>query len=184
MTKREGNAPARKRKLKVFQAPFGFYESVLAVPSKTAALKTWGSQQNLFAEGFAKPATDEHAIAAALAHPGVPLVRAVGSRDPFEVKAHSLPKPPREPKSAKRPTRERQTGKRPPPDRGRLNAAETALRRIEDAFRRDEAGMARRIKALKQAQEVMRQAHRTEKAAAQAEVKAARAAYRKAGGRP
>jgi hypothetical protein len=189
VTKRAEKAPARKQKLprrqrlKVFQAPFGFYESVLAVPSKAAALKTWGSQQDLFAEGFAKPATDERAIAAALAHPGVPLVRAVGSDDPFEVKARSLPKPPREPKSPTRPAPKLVAQKRPPPDRGLLDAAESALRRLETAFRRDEADLANRMKALKQAQEVMRRAHRTEKAAAQAEMKTARAAYRKAGGR-
>jgi hypothetical protein len=169
---------ARKRKLKVFQAPFGFYESVLAVPSKAAALRTWGSRQDLFAYGFAKPATDERAIAAALAHPGVPLVRAVGSHDPFEVKAHGLPKMPKRSMPAGKGPRKRD----PPPDRTRLDAAETALDRLEDAFERNAAELARQLKALRAQQQAMRAEYAEEKRAAQSELKAARAIYRKAGG--
>ena len=165
---------ARKRKLKVFQAPFGFYESVLAVPSKDAALRSWGTRQDLFAEGFAKPATDEDAIKAALAHPGTPLVRAVGSHDPFRVKARGLPKLPSEPK---RPTRER-----PRPDRGRLDAAEAALRRLEDAFHRQDADIASRLEALKRERETLRRTFHEQRAAARADVTVARAAYRKASG--
>ena len=74
---------ARTPKLKVFQAQFGFFDTVLAVPSQAAALRTWGTHQNLFAIGHAKLATDEAAIAAALEHPGTLLRRALGSHDPF-----------------------------------------------------------------------------------------------------
>jgi hypothetical protein len=166
---------ARKRKLKIFQAPFGFYESVLAVPSKAAALRAWGSHQDLFAYGFAKPATDERAIAAALAHPGVPLVRPVGSDDPFEVKARGLPKVPK--------TNERAARKRePPPDRSRLDAAEKAVSRLDDAFDRDAAALTRRLESLREQQDALRRKYTEEKKAAQTELKAARAAYRNAGG--
>ena len=173
---------ARNRKLKVFQAPFGFYESVLAVPSKAAALRTWGSHQDLFTCGFAKPATDERAIAAALAHPGVPLVRAVGSHDPFEVKARALPKLPREPEAPKR-----AAGKRPPappPDRARLDAAEAGLRRLEETFSAQDSALANRLAALRKEQATARRKYREARAAAQAELKASRAAFRKAGGTP
>src|ERR1700743_1731207 len=88
-------APAKVRKLKVYQAPFGFHESVVAAPNQTAALRAWGSHQNLFAEGLAKITTDAAAVAAALKHPETPLRRAIGSDDPFELEAASLPKVPR-----------------------------------------------------------------------------------------
>ncbi|HEX4505564.1 MAG TPA: hypothetical protein VH722_07520 [Alphaproteobacteria bacterium] len=170
---------ARKSRLKVFQAPFGFYESVLAVPSKAAALRTWGSHQDLFAYGFAKPATDERAIAAALAHPGVPLVRAVGSHDPFAVKAHGLPNMPKAEKTARRAARKT----KPPPDRSHLDRAEKSLSRLEHAFGRDAAELARQVDALRARQDSLRRAYTEDKKAAQAELTAARTAYRKAGGR-
>src|SRR3954452_17807754 len=73
------------RKLKVFQAQFGFFDTVVAVPSQAAALRLWGTHQNLFATGHAKVVTDEAAIAAALEHPGTLLRRAVRSNDPFSI---------------------------------------------------------------------------------------------------
>ena len=79
------------RTLKVFQAQFGFFDTVLAVPSQAAALRVWGTHRNLFATGHAKLATDEAAIAAALEHPGTLLRRAVGSNDPFSIEPTSLP---------------------------------------------------------------------------------------------
>ena len=77
------------RKLKVFQAQFGFFDIVLAAPSQAAALRAWGTHRNLFATGDAKVATDEAAIAAALEHPGTPLRRAVGSNEPFALERFS-----------------------------------------------------------------------------------------------
>src|SRR3954454_9611955 len=50
------------QKLKVFQAQFGFFDTVLAVPSQAAALRAWGTHRNLFATGHAKVATDEAAM--------------------------------------------------------------------------------------------------------------------------
>jgi hypothetical protein len=73
------------RKLKVFQAQFGFYDTVVAASSQAAALRAWGTHQNLFASGEAKVTTDEAAVAAALKHPETPLRRAVGSNDPFQL---------------------------------------------------------------------------------------------------
>jgi hypothetical protein len=84
------NTPTRK--LKVFQAQFGFYDTVLAAPSQAAARRAWGTHRNLFATGHARAATDEKAIAAALEHPGTLLRRAVGSNDDFALEPSSLPK--------------------------------------------------------------------------------------------
>src|SRR4051812_5719728 len=75
------SAPARK--LKVFQASVGFYDTVVAVPSQAAALRAWGTHQNLFKDGVARPAEDEAAIHAALAQPGIVLRRAIGTSDRF-----------------------------------------------------------------------------------------------------
>ena len=82
------------RKLKVFQAQFGFYDTIVAAPSQAAALRAWGTHQNLFANGDAKVTTDEAAVAAATAYPETPLRRAVGSSDPFALEPTSLPKVP------------------------------------------------------------------------------------------
>src|SRR3954465_14317900 len=95
-----GNLPkSSKRKLKVFQAQFGFFDTVLAAPSQAAALRAWGTHRNLFATGHAKVATDEAAIAAALEHPGTLLRRAVGSNEPFALVPTSLPQIPDLPKA-------------------------------------------------------------------------------------
>ena len=88
------------RKLKVFQAQFGFYDTVVAAPSQAAALKAWGVNQNLFASGEAKLTTDAAAVAAAMAKPEIPLRRAVGSTDPFALEPTGLPAVPDAPKKA------------------------------------------------------------------------------------
>src|SRR5580698_9288030 len=83
------------RRLKVFQAQFGFYDTVVAAASQAAALRAWGVHQNLFASGDAKVASDPAAVEAALKHPETPLRRAVGSNDPFQLEPASLPKAPK-----------------------------------------------------------------------------------------
>ena len=120
-------AKTKGRKLKVFQAQFGFYDSVVAAPSQAAALRAWGTHQNLFANGEAKVTTDEAAVAAATAQPETPLRRAVGSTDAFELEPTGVPKVPDAPKKA--PTKlaaksKPKTPAKPPADRSKLDAAE------------------------------------------------------------
>ena len=185
------------RKLKVFQAQFGFYDSVVAVPSQAAALRAWGIHQNMFASGEAKPATDEAAIAAALAHPDVPLRRPVGSKAPFELEPSSLPTVPAQPKRAREPAGPA-TGARsrkpepkpksappppPPPDRSVLDAAEAALGRLDQARKREEADFQDRQKTLDAKKISAQQAYVEARQAATAAVVAARKAYRMAGGK-
>ena len=87
------------RKLKVFQAKFGFYDTVVAAPSQAAGVAGLGhSIRTCLASGEATPATDEAAVAAAIAHPETPLRRAIGSTDPFQLEPTSLPKVPDAPK--------------------------------------------------------------------------------------
>lgn len=176
----------RARRLKVFQAQIGFYDTVVAVPSQPAALKAWGLRQDLFASGHAKVAEDPQAIAAALEHPDIPLKRAVGSGDPFELEATPKAKAP-PPSGIDRPRKARAKAAKPPPkppaDRGPLDAAQSALEALEAAWARDEAALIRRREELEAEITEARAAHADARKAARAAIAEARSAYRKAGGR-
>src|SRR5262249_47351440 len=120
---------------------FGFYESVIAAPSQQAALRAWGTSQNLFAQGLAHVVTDEETLKAALAHPGTPLQRAIGTKDPFALKpgtpkitgldARSKERQPKKKSAPAQPTP-------PPPDRSKLTAAEKALAQLREDRAREE----------------------------------------------
>jgi hypothetical protein len=176
------------RKLKVFQAQFGFFDTVVAAPSRAAALRAWGTHQDLFAGGDARPITDEAAIAAAVKHPETPLRRAVGSADPFELEPRRLPVVPDPSKAskAKRPKRGKLKRKPyappTPPDRSRLDAAEKALRKLDKARGQEEAALARRQRALEAETLAKRCAYVAARKQATAAIVVAREAYRRAGG--
>jgi type IV secretory pathway VirB10-like protein len=176
------NAPGRR--LKVFQAQFGFHDSVVAATSQAAALRAWGTRQNLFAEGQATVTDDPQAVEAARDHPGIPLRRAVGSNAPFALEPTGLPHLPDAPR------RPRQKSEAPPPpaperapaDRARLTAAETALQKIDAARKRQEAAMRRREEALERQAADGQAAYVAARKAATAAVVTERQAYRAAGG--
>jgi len=173
------------RKLKVFQAQFGFYDSVVAAPSQAAALRAWGTHQNLFASGEAKAATDEAAIAAATAQPETPLRRAVGSSDAFALEPTSLPKVPDAPKKRAAKTAPKPkpaTPRRPPADRSKLDAAEKALRQLDDRRKREEADFRKAQEDLEARREAAQSAYVDARKTATAKVAGARTDYRKAGG--
>lgn len=173
------------RKLKVFQAQFGFYDTVVAAASQAAALRAWGTHQNLFASGEAKVTTDEAAIAAALQHPETPLRRAVGSAEPFQLEPASLPKIPEAPKRATaKPAAKSRPALAPKAsvDRSALDAAESALRQLDEARKREEADFRRRQDELDEAKSAAQAAYVEGRKAATAAVVAARKAYRNAGG--
>ena len=133
----------------MFQAQFGFYDTVVAARSQAAALRAWGTRQNLFAEGQARLATNEAAVAAALEHPEKPLRRAVGSSEPFALQPTSLPKLPdatRKQKAKRQAKSERSP--QPPADRSRVNEAETALREIDERRKQEQADISRDEEAL------------------------------------
>lgn len=177
---------AKGRRLKVFQAQFGFYDSVVAAPSQAAALRAWGSRQNLFAEGHARVTDDPRAVRAASAHPETPLRRAVGSDDPFELDPAALPKIPDPPKgkagkAAAKP--KAAAPQRPPADRSKLDAAEAALRAVDERRKAEEARLRKRQDDLDREMAERQAAYVASRKAASAAVVAARQAYRKAGGR-
>jgi hypothetical protein len=122
-----------RRKLKVFQAQFGFYDTVVAASSQAAALRVWGTHQNLFASGEAKIATDEAAVQAALKLPETPLRRVVGSKDPFQLVPASLPKAPDAPARPAASAGPKPTAPtKPAADRTALAAAEAALQKLDE----------------------------------------------------
>lgn len=174
------------RKLKVFQAPFGFYDTIVAVPSRAAALRAWETRQDLFAFGQAHEIDDPKAVAAALAQPGVVLKRAVGSTEPFAVEATSLPKVPDAPKrpasmAIPKPAAPPKA-KAPPADRTALTRAETALGEVDTARKGEEAECRRQEEVLDAARSAAQSAYVARRKAATAAVVEARSAYRKAGG--
>jgi hypothetical protein len=88
---------------KVFQAHLGFYDSIIAAPSRVSALAAWGAKTDLFRMGLAWLAKDPKAIIAAMASPGVVLRRAAGSDDPYS-KHPQRPRLPVKPKRKMKPT--------------------------------------------------------------------------------
>jgi hypothetical protein len=188
---------AAPRKLKVFQAQIGFYDTVVAASSQPAALRAWGLRQDLFASGHARLADDPQAIEAARAHPETPLKRAVGSTDAFAVEAAHLPEVPAAPArrkartagSTKAPLKTRPAKSAPPkakpkpkPDRRPLEAAEDRLRAVEAERQEEEAAFARRRASLEKEISQAKAAFARTRKAATAGVAQALAAYRKAGG--
>ena len=174
-------AKTRGRSLKVFQAQFGFYDSVVAAPSQAAALRAWGTHQNLFADGQAQPATNEADVAAALEHPEKPLRRAVGSNEPFSLEPTSLPTMPDLPKRQK-PRVKPALPTQPAADRSKLDAAEAALRALDEGREHEEEDLRREEKALKEKQAAAQTAYVKARGQAKADVLARRTEYRKAGG--
>ena len=179
-------AKAAARKLKVFQAQFGFYDTVVAAPSQAAALRAWGIHQNLFASGEARVTDDPDAIKAARAHPETPLKRAVGSKDPFGLESNlpDIPDAPKRKPAAKPAAKVKpEAPERPPADRTALDAAEAALKTLDADRKGEEAALRREQDGLDAKKAAAQAAYVAGRKAATAAVVAARQAYRKAGGR-
>jgi hypothetical protein len=173
------------RKLKVFQAQFGFDDTVVAAASQAAALRAWGTHQNLFASGDAKVTTDKAAVAAAIAHPGTPLRRAVGTAAPFTLEPTSLPRVPDAPKTAaSRPHAKSttNTSARSPADRSALDAAEKVLHELVARRKTEEAEFRCEQDELDERRQTAQVAYVDARKAANVNVVDARSAYRKAGG--
>ena len=178
-------AKARAPRLKVFQAQFGFFDSVVAAPSQAAALDAWGIHQNLFASKDARIITTEAAVAAALEHPGIPLQRAVGTKEPFRLAPSNPPKASRPAtKASTRPAKAKPArSSKPKADRSQLDRAETALQRLDERRKREEAQIHRAQQQLQAERSQARQAYAASRKAAVAAVKEARVTYRAAGGK-
>jgi hypothetical protein len=162
------------RALKVYFAPLGFFESVVAAPSQAAALRAWGVHQDLFASGDAKVTAEPDAVEAAMAHPGAPLKRPVGGKGAFRLDP-DLPRAPEAKRGERAP---------PKPDRAPLAAAEARLEHIEEAQARGEAEFFARREALEAEEAAARKRWAADCKQAQADVQRERRAFAKAGGHP
>ena len=190
------------RQLKVFQAHLGFYDTVVAAPSRSAALKAWGSRQNLFRDGAAKETQDPQAIAAARAKPGVVLRRAAGSNAPFGENP-DLPKIPKAPKmkpaAKKTPTPPEAASRAAPPrsappraaappqlrivrapDRTPVERAEKALTELKKEEERALARLAARKAALDEEGRKLRDDYHARRHEAERKLVEARRAYQDA----
>ena len=165
----------------MFQAQFGFHDTVVATSSQTAALRAWGTRQNLFADGSAQLATDQSAIDAALKHPEQPLRRAVGTNEPFSLVSVALPTVPDLPRKPQKLAKSRSP--RPEPvDRSKLDSAETLLRELEAKQKQEKAELRREEDAFAQRRTAAQEAYVKDRKKANDAIEAARRDYLKAGG--
>ena len=148
--------------LKVFRTHLGFYDAVVAAPSRKAALAAWGSKQDMFRAGFASETNEADIRKAALAKPGIVLRRAAGSKDAFsenpslprlppsvKAKAKVLPRVPVERKRTSTPKRlTTLPSASAPPDRTKFDAAMKALAKLDTEAKNALAEIARRRSAL------------------------------------
>lgn len=173
------------RKPKVFAARVGFFDTVVAAASQKAALEAWGAERNWFAEGLAAPTDEAKALQAATDSPGVVLRRPAGSDAAYAREAAAAAPPGLAITNRKK----GKTGKvapatKPPPDRSRLDAAESALADFErerEHVRRDLRQRREALEAEAKAAEADLRAR--ERTLAKA-LEKARAAYARAGGAP
>ena len=157
------------RKLKVFRTPIGFHDAYVAAPSRKAALAAWGSEADLFARGVAEEVSDPKLTKGPLAHPGE-VIRLSRGDLPAHLKA--LPKRKRakapEPEPAAKPRKPK-----PPPKRGKVDAAEAAVKELQ-------ARQAKEAQVLERQLETLRAKHTRDLAKFTRRRDAARKAYREA----
>ena len=115
---------ARAPKLKVYCAPMGFHDALVAAPSQKAALKAWGTTTDLFAAGRASIVEDPELQKLALARPGEVVKHSRGDEAAIlqEIEATEGKRKPSRPKASAPKTKAA-----PPPDRSKLEGAEREL---------------------------------------------------------
>jgi hypothetical protein len=147
-------------KLKVFCATSGFHDSVVAAPSRPAALKAWGAKTDLFSMGVAKQVTDPKIVKKALARPGevIRLSRA-GSEEAPEPR-----------KVTKRPAAKR-------PSRAKFNAAEDRLAKLDKTQSKKRDTIDRELKALERKRDDLLKRQTKARKAAEAKLEDAREQY-------
>jgi colicin import membrane protein len=164
------------RKLKTYQTSVGFFDLAIAAPSMAAALRAWGSDTNLFQQGFAKESDDPAIVAATLAKPGVVLRRPVGSDGAFSEHAE-LPKelPVDKERTAKPRTTHRETPAQKVDHKAAREAAlafERERQRRESERRKEEAAREeerkRREQAIAKAEAALEEAQRDHEAKVEA----------------
>lgn len=147
-------------RLKVFCTTSGFYDHVVAAPSRPAALKAWGAKTDLFSMGVARQVSDPAIEKKALERPGevIRLKRSGGGEE--------APAPK---KKAKRRSR--------PPSRAKLKSAEERLAELDARQAKEREPIERQLKALAKKRDQLAARHSRARAAAELKVEQAREAY-------
>ena len=142
-------------KLKVYCTTSGFHDSIVAVPSKPAALKAWGAKTDLFSMGVATLVTDPKIAKKALDRPGevIRLKRSGKGEEAAPPKKKVAPKKP--PSRAKLAAAEKRLAELEAKQGSALEALERELRTIERE--RDELA-ARHAKARRAAEQKLEDA--------------------------
>jgi colicin import membrane protein len=155
------------RQLKVYRTHLGFYDLIVAAPSKKAALEAWGASPHLFAQGFAAETTEPKLVEAALKAPGVVLKRQFGSKGEFleSVDSLSVPKASAEEVAARR-AREREQESEKKAAAAAAQAEQRAGQRADEQRHRDALKEAKAAQTREKKDAVQRE--REDKAAAQA----------------
>ena len=158
MAKKPKDAP-RKQKLKVFRTPIGFHDAYVAAPSQKAALKAWGADGNLFAQGIAEQVTDPELMRAALASPGEVIRRLRGSEaEHFEALGEQkLPK-----KRVQMAGRAKPAPRPPKPSRAALDEAEEALEAAGKRHRAELLDVDQQIRGLERERRMLQRRHEAE----------------------
>ncbi len=160
------------RRLKVFRAHLGFYDTIVAAPSQQAALAAWGAGRREFANGFAQVTSDPAAVASALSRPGQVLKRPFGSKGEYKLQAApvSAPKPtPAQHKASLAAARQRKGA-----DAAQRRAAQLELRKAKQEEARALAELKRRAAELEREKIAAREDAKKRIARARARLSAAR----------
>jgi hypothetical protein len=147
-------------RLKVFCTTSGFHDSIVAAPSKPAALKAWGAKTDLFSMGAARLVTDPKIAKKALDRPGE-VIRLKRSGGGEEVAA---PKK----KKAKPKT---------PPSRAKLKSAEEKLAKLKAEQSKELEAVGRELKALQKKRDQLAAHHSRARRAAEEKLGEAREEY-------
>jgi hypothetical protein len=146
-------------RLKVFCASSGFHDSIVAAPSKPAALKAWGAKTDLFSMGAARLVTDPKLARKALDRPGevIRLKRSGGGEE--------VP-PPRKKARARK-----------PPSRARLETAEQKLAALKAKQAKEMGAIERELRALEKKRDELAARHSRAAGAAERKVEEAHEQY-------
>ena len=150
-------------RLKVFCTTSGFHDSIVAAPSKPAALKAWGAKTDLFSMGAARLVTDSKIARKALERPGeVIRLKRSGGGEEGEAPRKKKAQPRKPPSRAKLKTAEDKLAKLKAEQSKELDAIEREMRAIQR--KRDQLA-ARHSKARKAAKERLGEAREEYEAA-------------------
>ena len=148
-------------RLKVFCTTSGFYDHIVAAPSRPAALKAWGAKTDLFSMGVARQVDDAEIEKKALKRPGE-VIRLKRSGE-------EAPAPKRTPKR-----------KTKPPSRAKLKAAESRLEQLTGKQEKELASVERELRALERKRDQLEVQQAKVRRSAEEKVEQERDAYQAA----